>query len=339
MNLYGASSRNKLFPLQRPLVSVILTTYNSAKFVVETLESARAQTYRHIELIVSDDCSNDNTVEICRNWIALHKDRFVRTAIITVPVNTGVSANCNRCIKASGAAWIKLIAGDDILLPNCIEDNMQFVVNNPQAAVVFSQVLLYIDEFVPEKLVTVLPDSYPMNLMRATFSAEDQYKLLLLSDRITYTPSSFFNKQTLLAVGGFDEANKLVEDYPMWLKLTKAGNKLHFFKKATVGYRKHDAASNNMSDSGLFKPLFLKLSPFFKKDVYPFLPWDIAGSKRFTVTVARFFQLAGLNKNTSLNRALYKMATVFFNPFHYVIFCKRKLMKQGQKNVFYVDIQ
>jgi len=321
--------------LQLPLVSVTLTTYNSAKFVVETLESARAQTYQRIELIISDDCSVDNTVEICRNWIALYKDRFERTEIITVPQNTGVSANCNRCIHASNAAWIKLIAGDDILLPNCIEDNMQFVANNPKVAVVFSQVLLYKEEFVPEKIITVIPASYPMNLMCTTFSADDQYKLLLLSDRITYTPSSFFNKQTLLEVNGFDAENKLVEDYPMWLKLTKAGNKLYFFEKPTVGYRKHAAAANNMLDSRLFKPLFLNSGPFLKKNVYPFLPWDIAGSKRFTLMMATFFQKRTLNKNTTLNKSLYKMATVFFNPFHYIIFFKRKILKRGRTDMFY----
>ena len=323
--------------MQLPLVSVTLTTYNSAKFVVETLESARAQTYQRIELIISDDCSVDNTVELCRNWISVYKDRFERTEIITVPQNTGVSANCNRCIQASNAAWIKLIAGDDILLPNCIEDNMQFVNNNPQVAVVFSQVLLYMDEFVPEKMLTVIPASYPMNLMRTNFSAEDQYKLLLLSDRITYTPSSFFYKQTLLEVNGFDAVNKLVEDYPMWLKLTKAGNKLHFFEKPTVGYRKHEAAANNMLNSGLFKPLFLKSGPFLKKNVYPFLPWDIAGSKRFTLMMAKVFQHCGMNKNITMNKTLYNLATAFFNPFHYIIFIKKKVFKLGKTNLFYSD--
>ena len=323
--------------MQLPLVSVTLTTYNSAKFVVETLESARAQTYQRIELIISDDCSVDNTVELCRNWISVYKDRFERTEIITVPQNTGVSANCNRCIQASNAAWIKLIAGDDILLPNCIEDNMQFVNNNPQVAVVFSQVLLYMDEFVLEKMLTVAPASYPMNLMRTSFSAEDQYKLLLLSDRITYTPSSFFNKQTLLNVNGFDEENKLVEDYPMWLKLTKAGNKLYFFLKPTVGYRKHEAASNNMLDFGLFKPLYLKSGPFLKKNVYPFLPGDIAGSKRFALLIAKLFSYVGLNKKTTVNTFLFNVITSILNPFHYIIFIKKKVLKLGKTNLFYSD--
>lgn len=46
-----------------PLVSVIVITYNSAQYVVETLDSVYSQTYENIELIVTDDCSQDNTIE------------------------------------------------------------------------------------------------------------------------------------------------------------------------------------------------------------------------------------------------------------------------------------
>ena len=102
-----------------PLVSIIVITYNSSKYVLETLESAKAQTYQNIELIVSDDCSTDNTVEICHNWIEQNKERFVRTELITVEKNTGIAPNCNRGVKAAKGEWVKLIAGDDVLHQNC----------------------------------------------------------------------------------------------------------------------------------------------------------------------------------------------------------------------------
>ncbi len=325
--------------LQQPLVSIIVTTYNAAKFVVETLESAKQQSYQSIELIVSDDCSADNTIEICRQWMVANRDRFVRTDIITVPQNTGVSANCNRCIKASAADWIKLIAGDDILLPNCISDNIKFVDENTTASIVFSQAIIYEDEFWPEKLVTAMPQHYPMNLMNPLFSAIDQHKLLLLSDRITYTPTFFFKKQTLLNVGGFDEENKLVEDYPMWLKLTKAGNKLFYFHQPTVGYRQHQHAQNNITEYGLFKPLLLKSAPLREKFVYPYLPWDIVGSEKFILKVSKLFQQAGMNKKTPFFTSLYKMITVYLNPYRYIIFFKKRVYKMGNNNLFYTDFK
>ena len=52
-----------------PLVSVVIITYNSEKTIIETLESIKNQTYKNIELIISDDFSKDNTVEICKQCI------------------------------------------------------------------------------------------------------------------------------------------------------------------------------------------------------------------------------------------------------------------------------
>ncbi len=73
-----------------PLISVPVVTYNSSKTVLETLDSIYNQTYENLELIVSDDCSTDNTVDICQEWINAHKERFVRTELLVDEKNTGV---------------------------------------------------------------------------------------------------------------------------------------------------------------------------------------------------------------------------------------------------------
>ena len=84
----------------RPTVTVAITTYNSESYVLETLASIKDQTYPKLALIVSDDASKDNTLEKVNNWLSLgnNKERFEKIQVITVPENTGVSANCNRCI-------------------------------------------------------------------------------------------------------------------------------------------------------------------------------------------------------------------------------------------------
>ena len=122
---------------EQPLVSVRVVTYNSSKTVEETLDSIYNQTYSNIELIISDDCSKDNTVAICRNWIELHKERFVRTEMITVDKNTGVTGNVNRSEEACKGVWVKGIAGDDVLMPNCIQIYMEYVNNHPETVVLF----------------------------------------------------------------------------------------------------------------------------------------------------------------------------------------------------------
>ena len=126
-----------------PLVSIIVITYNSSKYLIETLESAKAQTYQNIELIISDDASQDDTVEICEKWIAVNGEQFVRTELVTATMNTGIAPNCNRGVNASKGEWVKLIAGDDILCDNCIESNVIFANSNMEHLVNFSSILRF----------------------------------------------------------------------------------------------------------------------------------------------------------------------------------------------------
>ena len=110
---------------KQPLVSIIVITYNSSKYVLETLESAKAQTYQNIELIVSDDCSTAIQWKSVREWI--EKQRTICSYGVNYRrKNTGIPANCNRGVKAAQGEWVKLIAGDDILYNNCIEANIEY---------------------------------------------------------------------------------------------------------------------------------------------------------------------------------------------------------------------
>jgi glycosyltransferase involved in cell wall biosynthesis len=136
-------------------VTVGIATYNSASFVEETLNSIYVQHYSDIHLIISDDYSTDDTKQLVENWIEKEEvtHRFLSIQFLTVDENTGVSANCNRIITASKTGWIKFIAGDDILLPNCIQDNLNFVSQNPNSKILFSQVEVYNNTFEKERLL------------------------------------------------------------------------------------------------------------------------------------------------------------------------------------------
>ena len=85
------------------LVSVIIVSYNSADTILDTLESIKAQSYTDIELIISDDGSKDKTIEISENWLKLNGHCFSSSKLLTVKSNTGISANCKKCVEiASG---------------------------------------------------------------------------------------------------------------------------------------------------------------------------------------------------------------------------------------------
>jgi alpha-1,3-rhamnosyltransferase len=312
------------------LVSVAVTTYNSEKYVLETLESVFDQAYFDLELIISDDCSQDDTLDIVINWTKLErvKLRFKSIQIIRVDVNTGVSANCNRILNASTSNYIKMIAGDDILFKNCIVDNVKFIHDNPEANFVFSRVEVYRDVFLKENYLKTSPSNFPSEFMGTNVSAKGQFQMLLKSDRISFTPSYFFKKDALLKVGGYDEENRLIEDYPMWLKLTHAGEKLYFFDKITVGYRAHSKSLSNSNISTLFQVSFKR--NFKVKEQYVFKhisSFDVC-AEYYSYYIQNIFDFFGLNKKNRVNSLLYKFFNFYVNPF-YVL---RKLLLLYSKN-------
>ncbi|GAB4290208.1 MAG: hypothetical protein Kow0068_15640 [Marinilabiliales bacterium] len=215
-----------------PLVSIIVITYNSSKFVLDTLESAKAQTYKNIELIISDDASSDNTVKICKKWLEDNKKRFVRTKLITSPVNTGVSPNCNRGLREAKGEWIKYIAGDDVLLPCCIENNIDFIKKNNNMSIVFSDQIIINES--GEKIGVAKNDIKFMQL-----NALEQYKELLKGKSLVSAPSMFVRMKTLNDLNGFDERYEMMEDYPFFLKATKKGYRLFYNPNILIKYRKN----------------------------------------------------------------------------------------------------
>lgn len=217
-----------------PLVSVPVVTYNSAKTVIETLDSIKAQTYPNIELIISDDCSTDNTVTLCREWVEQNKSRFVRTEIIAVNQNTGVAGNCNRAEVACTGEWEKGIAGDDIMLPNCIQDCMNYVREHPDVIYVFGKM----DGFGhPREEV----DEYMNRCFDYSFfdlSAEEQYHRLVFKGNCIPAPALCVNREKSEALNiKNDERIPMVEDYPKWMNITKKGIKLYGLDKTIVRYR------------------------------------------------------------------------------------------------------
>lgn len=283
------------------LVSVILVSYNSAKTIAETLDSIKKQTYDNYEIIVSDDNSSDNTIDVANAWINENKD--IACKLVSSKINTGTSANCNRGLAVANGDWIKVIAADDILLPNCIEDNMNFVHQNPDAKIVQSLCELYVDDFSTQPTqVQPSPEKYIF------FELENglkQYHFIRYKGNYIYAPSIFINSKFLKEIGGYDERFKFIEDYPLWLKATKNNVKIHLLKKMTVGYRIHSKSVMKMG-----KPFMTE--KFAKENIY-FLEHFFEGDEKdFTVKKEIFkykivikLERLGFNRPGFFSKILY----------------------------------
>jgi glycosyltransferase involved in cell wall biosynthesis len=290
----------------KPIVSIILITYKSALFILETLESIISQTYENIELIVSDDASTDNTVEICNVWIEKNKSRFVRTELISVPYNTGISANCNRGFTASQGEWVKFLAGDDTLENDCISSFVDKVFSlEEEVHALHSDINKYLKTFERRNLINTSTRSQePFN--HPEISAEEQFSILVRRIMCPYGPTSFIKRATLKQLGGFDE-NLPFEDGPLWFNLTGNGYKIHFLDKAVVNYRYHNSVSNSPDKMAIFKPYYKQDKIVFNKLYRRHLSLIEAVSWRLSFRYMDYFSVHGWNKRTPLHTFLFNI--------------------------------
>lgn len=238
---------NKNTISNKRIVTVAVITYHSATTVLETLDSIVNQSYgpENIELIISDDCSKDNTVKVINDWLTQYQTTFHCVKFFVNDINCGISKNCNVAWKSATSEWIKTIAGDDILLPNCLADNMEFVLEhkNEDIAVLFSKMQSFkVTEDGIKQSLAILPTTTVQNIFKLSALKQLHY---LQQQGISGAPSALINRAKLASVGFADERFPMMEDHPLWFKLCHAGCQLKFMDKNTVLYRVADSVSNS----------------------------------------------------------------------------------------------
>lgn len=238
--------------MKKPLVSISIETYNSSDYIIEALESAKAQTYSNIELIISDDCSTDNTLDIINKWLNVNKQRFVNVKLLTVEKNTGVTANTMRAWNACSGEWIKDLAGDDVLLPNCVEDNLIFLQKYKDASIVLSDSIVFYDN--SEKTYILKPCEAVPSFF--DMSSAEQYEALIAHDEITLNPVGEFIRTSIAISRKPDDRIKNMEDRQFFWNCTSNGIKIYYLAKETVKYRKHDGALTGSSGDYLLSVPF-----------------------------------------------------------------------------------
>lgn len=294
--------------LGNDLVSVVVVAYNSEKTILETLESIKNQTYQNLELIVSDDCSKDKTVEICTKWIDENKDRFVHTQLLTVEKNTGVCANGNRGRFAATGKWLKGIAGDDILLPNCIKDYMDFVDSYPQAKFLTAFRRIYNETFEEYNFVT--EDNGIGDNSIYEKSAEQQIKFGV-KRLLAQGPVMFYAKEVFESVGGFHPEYPF-EDYPFQIDALEHGYKIYLVPKATIGYRVHQSLCHDKGK--LFNAAYTKLTrPFFETRCFKYMTDKEIKAKTTVWKFQDFLSKNNLMKKNVLTSFIYNKIIVLIH--------------------------
>lgn len=278
-----------------PLVTIAVVTYNSSNFIIETLESVKKQTYKNIELIISDDHSSDNTVDLCRIWLSENKDVFTRTALIQSKENTGVAKNSARALTETSGEWYKMLDGDDILFPNCIEDFVDYAILHPSENVISSYVKVYKDTFEYKNCIRDVHD-YSTNF----FELDSHNQLLTLAKgNSIYSVSVIVRTNTLKRIGGFD-SRFIFEDYPLLINLLEAGEKIYFMPIVTAGYRIHDSVSR--STTTIFNYRYKKIMrDFYKIKCKKYLPLSLKIRNELIWGLQNIFEKLSINTKQYFN--------------------------------------
>lgn len=206
-----------------PLVSIALLTYNHEKFIYACLDSIRLQTYKNIELHIADDCSTDNTVlEINR----FHKDYpNIITSINTNKSTLGIAKNLNGAIEKCNGEFISPFAGDDLMLPDKTEAQVNSLLINQGASFCYSNAKWFLNNhpFIKFNHFGLL-NKVPTGLAD------------ILSDFSIPTPTLMIRKGCLPNI---DSKYPILCDFKLVIDIMRENSNIVYIPKPLVKYRKH----------------------------------------------------------------------------------------------------
>lgn len=203
--------------IELPLVTVIAVCYNHERFVVECLESIRTQTYSNIQLIIMDDCSKDNSVEIISDWKRTHP---IKCTLIGHQRNVGLPKTLNQALRISEGKYISIISTDDFWLPKFIENQIKVLEECGETyGLVFGR--SYIIDAESNRLPRFLPDLSPV--------PEGNVTRELLDQNFIPANTAMIRRSCFDKVGFYDE-ELVYEDLDMWLRISQ-----HYLFKFSPG--------------------------------------------------------------------------------------------------------
>ena len=255
------------------LISVIVPCYNQGIYLKETIQSALASTYRPLEIIIINDGSTDDSLELARVLETQHPEvRVIDQA------NGGVTKARNTGIAAAQGEYILPVDGDDLISPTYIEQGLAILSSRPEVKVVYCQA---------EKFTETTRKPWKLK----PFSLQQ-----LAKDNMIFV-SALFRKTDALAVDGFSEDMQLGrEDWEFWIKLLKNGGEVVQLPEVGFYYRLTPNSKRKKTGGTDFKKariayLNAKHADFFERELNGPLRIQRTWSKPYNTLLKLFGKL------------------------------------------------
>lgn len=284
------------------MISIITTSYNYSEFIAETIKSIQAQTYSDWELIVVDDASCDNSVEIIKSFC---DDKRIK--LICHDKNKGLTQAVKTGLKYAKGEWIAFLESDDLWNENTLDERINAIKNHPQVSIIFNDV----EEFGDEKAVLAVKNNLEKNRKRISklnFPKNIFYDLNIENFLLTF--SAVMIKKELLEDCSLDTPIDALLDWWIFIHISYQNDAFYINKKLTK-WRQHGNSylfrrkktkfrSVNLSaylDVWKAQKLGIKFLPFFLKTVI------LTFTKRFkfyyVVTIRAIKKLIGIKPKES----------------------------------------
>lgn len=243
--VYIIEKEGNLF--MNPKISVIMGIYNCADTLDEALVSLLNQTYQDFEVIMCDDGSSDNTIEIARKYVNNFPSKFF---LISNDINLGLGKTLNRCLRLANGEYIARMDGDDISVENRFFIELSFLENHRDYDIVSCSMILF-DE-TGDWAQTRKPIESP-NII----------------DFVKHTPvhchaPCMIRKNALINVGGYTEDKRLLryEDCNLWYKLYAAGYRGYNLSKPLYKMRDDNNAYRRRTFESRLRAVYVQWTGF-----------------------------------------------------------------------------
>lgn len=202
------------------LVSVVVPCYNQERYLGEALQSVFAQTYPRMEIIVVDDGSDDATASIARGFG--DRIRFMQQQ------NRGASAARNLALSACSGEYVQFLDGDDKIESAKILRQVEFLKQNRDTGIVYSDVRYFSDINPDERSLGpyVLEEGKPWTPMH--WAAPGTMLEKLIKRNVLAINSALVRRDAVVAVGPWNENLFAVEDWEYWIRCAVAGVKFSY---------------------------------------------------------------------------------------------------------------
>jgi glycosyltransferase involved in cell wall biosynthesis len=211
-----------------PKVSVLVPTYNYARYLPEAIESVLAQDLRDFEMLISDDGSTDDSAEVIARYAA--KDRRIRFHVH--PVNLGMVQNWNWCLSEARGEFVKFVFGDDMLASPQALTKLLELLESSASAVLAASARYVVDE---NSEVIAIWDDFGRP---GAHSGTDVIAACLNEDRNLIGEPSVVLFRRRDAIRGFNPRFRQIVDQEMWFHLLEKGE-FAFTSEPLCCFRKH----------------------------------------------------------------------------------------------------